>query len=85
MLKRINLRYLGLLYKFRRREHFHWQVIQGTEKIFSFWFLRHTALAHITHSQADGKVYDLMSQYHLVLNHSASCSSKILSLRSEQV
>ena len=44
MLKRINLRYLGLFYEFSRREHFRWQVIQGTENFFSFWFLRHTAL-----------------------------------------
>ena len=44
MLKRINLRYLGLFYEFSRQEHFRWQVIQGTEKFFSFWFLRHTAL-----------------------------------------
>ena len=28
------------------------------------------SLAHFAHSQACGKVYDLMCQYHLVLNHS---------------
>ena len=29
------------------------------------------SLSHIAHSQARGKVYNLMSQYHLVLNYSA--------------
>ena len=28
------------------------------------------SLAHLTHSRARGKVYNLMSQNHLVLNHS---------------
>ena len=28
------------------------------------------SLAHFAHSQARGKVYDLICQYHLVLNHS---------------
>ena len=34
-------------------------------------------LTHFAHSQARGKVYNLMFQFHLVLNHSAKVIEKI--------
>ena len=33
------------------------------------------SLAHFAHSQARGKMSDLMSQYHIVLNHSAAVTT----------